>query len=91
MVLKADHQEFCAQKMMCSRNGNSELKNGHSACRKWKFFPMPWTVDFSAIFPRQIREFHTFLCSALKSKFHANFRNHGILERLITKRSAHWL
>ncbi len=59
-------------RILRSENGNSALKkwkfHAHSACselRKWKFFPMPWTVNLSMIFLHQIGQVCAFLCISM--------------------------
>ncbi len=79
-----DRPEFCTQ-ILCSRNRNSMPKNGHSALRKWKLFPMPWQVDFPQFFHTKSCNSTHFHVAVLKSKSRAKFRNHGILEGLFKR------
>ena len=60
-------------RILLLKNRNSDfkkwkftLKNIHSALSKWKCFPIPWKVDFSAIVQTQSRNSAHFRAAALK-------------------------
>ncbi len=65
-----------------SRHGNSVIKNGNSALRKWKISPMPWKVSFFTIFRGNSGNSMQLCAAVLKSKFCAKFRSCALIEGL---------